>query len=313
MLTLYRRHGTDCPQTSRHYRRCHCPIYVEGSLDGEKIRKGLDLTSWDAASRKIAEWNAEGTIGASSSSAISVSEAIEAYMRDARARGLRSETLRKLKTIFEKQFLSWAKDKGFKYVRQIRAEHLRAWRETWKDAPLAASKKLQRVRGFFWFCVREGWISTNPASAVRPPKVPPSSVHPFSEEDLKKLLVACGEFSLKGYGEGNRLRLRAMVLLLSQLRIALRSIPGVLVVESNPSVIVRVITMRVGPVNQPGGLASAVLLTSEPTDPMYTTSGKSWKHLDSVNAREPRFSWLLSVWASPIGSTLKPIASLPDL
>ena len=32
MLTLFRRHLKSCPHTSRDYRRCKCPIHIEGSL-----------------------------------------------------------------------------------------------------------------------------------------------------------------------------------------------------------------------------------------------------------------------------------------
>ena len=54
--------------------------------------------------------------------------------------------------------------------------------------------------------------------------------------------------------------------LASQLRIDLRSIPSVVVTESSPEIVVSVLTLLVGPASRPGGLASAVLVTSEPTD-----------------------------------------------
>jgi hypothetical protein len=63
MYPLYRRHLKACPYRSRRFRRCQCPIHVQGSLRGEKIRKALDLTSWEAASDLIAQWNGAGEIG----------------------------------------------------------------------------------------------------------------------------------------------------------------------------------------------------------------------------------------------------------
>ena len=63
MLTIYRRHTKECPHSTRRYRRCRCPIHVEGSLGGESIRKALDLTSWEAAENLIHEWNTVGRIG----------------------------------------------------------------------------------------------------------------------------------------------------------------------------------------------------------------------------------------------------------
>ena len=64
MLTIFRRHLKSCPHASRTYRRCQCPIHVEGSLGGQAIRRDLDLTAWSAASDLVAQWNAAGRIGA---------------------------------------------------------------------------------------------------------------------------------------------------------------------------------------------------------------------------------------------------------
>jgi hypothetical protein len=70
VLTLFRRHVRDCnffgtSRLVRDNRNCKlkCPIHVEGSLRGERIRNGLDLTSWEAASDLIGQWNASGEIG----------------------------------------------------------------------------------------------------------------------------------------------------------------------------------------------------------------------------------------------------------
>ena len=45
MLTIYRRHRKNCKQRidGRGYRRCLCPIWVDGSLNGVEIRKSLRL------------------------------------------------------------------------------------------------------------------------------------------------------------------------------------------------------------------------------------------------------------------------------
>ena len=68
-LDLYRRHAADCPyfnkpRNSKGSRGCKaaCPIWVQGSLRGEYIRRALNLTSWEAASDLIRGWDASGTI-----------------------------------------------------------------------------------------------------------------------------------------------------------------------------------------------------------------------------------------------------------
>jgi len=86
MLTIFRRHLKDCPHSSRRYRRCRCPIHVEGTLAGEPIRRALDLTSWEAAESLIHEWNSTGKIGGRLAKTETVPKAIALYLADCVAR-----------------------------------------------------------------------------------------------------------------------------------------------------------------------------------------------------------------------------------
>ena len=86
MLGLYRRHTGSCGQKSRRYRRCSCPVWVQGTLGGEEIRKSLDLTSWEAAEKVIFAWKVAGKIGAEGKPKVSVHDASERYLRDAATR-----------------------------------------------------------------------------------------------------------------------------------------------------------------------------------------------------------------------------------
>lgn len=63
MLRLIRRHVKACPHTSSRFRRCSCPIHAYGTLAGEKVRRALDLTSWEAASDLIRDLDASRQIG----------------------------------------------------------------------------------------------------------------------------------------------------------------------------------------------------------------------------------------------------------
>ncbi len=62
MLVLYRRHRKNClhRREGRAYRRCHCPIWVDGVIGGQEIRKSLDLRDWQKANAKIQAWETEG-------------------------------------------------------------------------------------------------------------------------------------------------------------------------------------------------------------------------------------------------------------
>jgi hypothetical protein len=146
MLTIYRRHLKSCPHTSRSYRRCACPIWVQGTLGRESVRRALDVTSFDAASKLVVQWHAAGAIGGATDEPTRIETAVMKYLDDARARHLADATITKLATIFEKQFLKFAKDHGYRFLKELTADRLAAWRSTWKDEALAASKKYQRQR-----------------------------------------------------------------------------------------------------------------------------------------------------------------------
>lgn len=215
MLQIYRRHLKSCSHTSRSYRRCPCPIWVQGTLGGETIRRAMDVTSIEAASNLVAQWNAAGAIGAVKQEPARIDDAVAKYLDDARARHLAEATITKLTTIFEKQFLAWTQDEGLRYLKELTPARLTAWRSTWKDQALAASKKYQRVVGFFYFCMRMKWIVENPMKSLHPPKVKQDPTLPFTPEEVNAIVSACDRFPLKGvYGDGNRKRLRAMTLLL---------------------------------------------------------------------------------------------------
>lgn len=217
MLRIYRRHRTHCPHTSERYRRCSCPIYVEGSLGGETVRQSLDQTSWEAASDLIAAWTASGKIGIVHAEIPTIAGAVEKFFADATARQLQPATISKLKNLLEKRLLPWCEHKGFRQLKQLDVDALLQFRATWPDGPLSAYKNLERLRAFFWFCHRADWIEKNPAVAVKPPKLPDKStkVKVFTEDEIQRIVEACDAYpEQNAYGHDNRARVKALILTL---------------------------------------------------------------------------------------------------
>ncbi|MEW6323626.1 MAG: hypothetical protein AB1635_21345, partial [Acidobacteriota bacterium] len=171
MLRLYRRHRVSCPHTSERFRRCACPIYVEGSLAGEPVRKSLDLTSWKAASDLIARWNASGEIGTARTEIPDLREAVTKFISDAEARNLEAESVKKIRDAVERTFLGYCERKGFRVFRRLDVDAIREFRnELARDyAPTSARGRLGYVRAFLRFAAESGWIKTNPALAVKAP------------------------------------------------------------------------------------------------------------------------------------------------
>ena len=54
MLTIFQRHVRACGHRSegRKYRRCRCPIWVDGMLHGIEIRKSLEMRDWNGPSKR---------------------------------------------------------------------------------------------------------------------------------------------------------------------------------------------------------------------------------------------------------------------
>ncbi|HEY6137839.1 MAG TPA: hypothetical protein VI670_08765 [Thermoanaerobaculia bacterium] len=75
------------------------------------------MTTIEAASKLILQWRAAGTIGGQKVEPTRIETAVMKYLDDARARDLAKATITKLTTIFERQFLKFAKDHGYRFLK----------------------------------------------------------------------------------------------------------------------------------------------------------------------------------------------------
>jgi site-specific recombinase XerD len=212
MLALYRRHTGKCGQKSRRYRRCSCPIWVQGTLGGEEIRKSLDLTSWEAAEGIVHAWKNAGSIGVEGKRVL-IREASERYLRDARSR-LKPSTV----DLYQrglKHLLSWCDAENTKAVPQLTIEVLRKYRESWTCRPVTAARRIDRLKMFLGFCVDSGWIQKNPAKLLKAPEAHVVGKSPFTEQELESIFEACGRLITRGtYGKQNVKRVRAFIYIL---------------------------------------------------------------------------------------------------
>jgi integrase/recombinase XerD len=87
------------------------------SLRGEYVRKSLDLRSWQAANDLVQGWEASGEIGVVKPGVPTVSEAIDKFLQDGKARKLAAETVRKLENLLERRFLVWCESKGYRLLK----------------------------------------------------------------------------------------------------------------------------------------------------------------------------------------------------
>ena len=198
MLTIYRRHLKSCEHRAegRTYRRCHCPIWVDGFLAGQEMRESLGTRDWQKANEKILEWEAKNEITVEVAAPITVDAAWEKFLEDATARGLQADSLRKYRQL-KRLMGDFAKLNGLLYLKQFDVEMTRAFRSTWTLRNLAAAKRLDYLRAFFRLTQDNGWIAENPAKKLKPPKTVNPPTLPFSRQEMKAILAACGSAEVR--------------------------------------------------------------------------------------------------------------------
>lgn len=198
MLTLYRRHTRSCGQKDRYYRRCKCPVWVEGTTNsGEYIRHSLKLISWERGDeeKRWLELGPDAAVGdparPSIPQRITIREAITKFCRECESRNLGDSTMRKYRTL-AKHLLEFASYR-FVYLSEFTTEMAREFRSAWKDGPRAAGKKLERLRAFFRFTIENGWLKESPVKHLKPPIVKDSPTLPFSRDEMARILEHAGD------------------------------------------------------------------------------------------------------------------------
>ena len=214
MLTIYRRHRKDCAHRSegRKYRRCRCPIWVDGFLAGREIRKSLDTADWQKAQDKVREWEAQDSEPKNAAEPITIQQAGEKSIADANARKLNESTIYKYSLLF-KQLGNFAQKGGLRYLKEVELTTLDEFRSEWKDGPRSSLKKLERLRAFLRFCEPRKWIGNNPATDLKAPKIQNKPTMPFTHAEILKILAAFDKYADRA-GVANAQRLKAFVLLL---------------------------------------------------------------------------------------------------
>jgi integrase/recombinase XerD len=206
MLKLYRRHNpARCNHKERTWRRCSCILWADGTLKGKRYHKTLHTRNWEDGQKKIQKLESEGE----KPGLKTIQEATVGFISDAEARGLRTASIYKYKLLF-KQLNAFGDKEGLRYISECDVEIMRRFRESWSNKNYSARKKLEALRTFFRFVQTSGWMGSNPAAQIKPPKVDDVPTLPFSKDEFDRVLKACDEYP----NRQNAVRLKALVLLL---------------------------------------------------------------------------------------------------
>ncbi len=165
LLSVFTRHSTSCRfSRDRACRRCNCPKWVGGQVNGYYFRQSAKTRQWAEAEEvrvKLEEALIKGlppfgtAVAADSAPPIptpadpppmsrtgvpeplvpkprprvTVAQAVDAYLADAVSRSVETSTLKKLETIFRKQFLVWTRVEGIEYLDELELDTLLNFRK----------------------------------------------------------------------------------------------------------------------------------------------------------------------------------------
>ena len=221
MLTLYRRHLKGCSKASdRFYKRCACPMWVEGTANGTYLRRSLKTASWERAtelSRIIEESDKPAETPERKDDPSRSFRLSPSTWRMQRRGNSRMRPSTSLKIQLRKQFLGWCKAEGYKLLKEFDLRAAQSFRASWTDGGLAKKKKQERLTGFFWFCIRAGWLTANPTDRLGRISVTQAPTDYFTRDEYEKLLDATYLYR-EGRGEtiggNNGTRIRALIMLM---------------------------------------------------------------------------------------------------
>jgi integrase/recombinase XerD len=216
-VNIFTRHRLNCQHKAKEsFNRCYCPKFAQWSDNGRVNRQTLKTDSFDVATRKAYELQALVDAGKNpSAQGVTVKQAVESYIADKEAQRLSPETISKLELIFEKSLLPFCEKESVATLDQITLPLLQQWRSTWTDKSLAASKKQERVRGFFKWTVGLGWLKQNPAVGLSRIKVTQTPTSWFTPEQFEKIEKTAQQ---ERFGE----KLHALILLMRWSGLAIR-------------------------------------------------------------------------------------------
>jgi integrase/recombinase XerD len=216
MLTTYRRHLRNCKHRGegRRYRRCQCPIWVDGFLGRNELRESLKCRDWQRAQELIRDWEAKDQRTVQSEPQ-TIEAAFKEFLADIEARKLHSSTVGKYK-LLQRQMEAFSQQCGLRFLNEFDLIAVGRFRSQWKDGPRSSAKKLERLRAFFRFAQDRKWVHENPASRLKSPKVLLCPTMPYSREEVVKILAAIETYTdeMPSTGMDNARRMRALVLLL---------------------------------------------------------------------------------------------------
>jgi integrase/recombinase XerD len=207
--------------------------------------------SWEEAAKRARRLEGGYTVaearGEEEDTRVTIETAVNEYLQSAKDRAIGGETydkkvrtfkllasehpdanprLKKAREKYSPSLLVWSREHGYKYLDELGTRQLIQWRSSWQmKSSLARFKRQGMACGFFYFCMRQGWLQTNPMIGVGAIKVTTLPTDYFPKAEFDRILDATylyrgtrGDDLDPRFGE----RLRWLILLMRWSGLAIR-------------------------------------------------------------------------------------------
>jgi integrase len=210
-IQLYRRHRRECraghPEDSRSgefderrkgFKRCDCPLFGAGTVNGKRIRQSTGTWEWDQARAVVASWEGRPTAPkppeAQPQQRTTIQDAVDAFYARAQGKEIVDSTLKKYRT-FDRQLLAYATNRGLVYMDQLTIADADRFYASFPGRARSKGNKLGMFRDFVKFAMKRKWLSENIGEDLEPPKGVSNSANrtPYTDEELDRMQKACDQ------------------------------------------------------------------------------------------------------------------------
>jgi integrase/recombinase XerD len=210
-VSVYTRHGAECPKNNEPYwRRCRCLKYLYIYHNGTSRQISARTRSWERAEQKAHE--IRDSIDPTSQlrrqleakiqghdSQVELATAAEEFLKEV-SRLNRAEATRKKYKLTLDRLSTWCRNQptAVFLLSQLDVPTLRKWIHSWPGAPTTRHNQHQRIIAFFNFCIEQGWTKENAARKIK--KVPrqQDETLPFTREQYDALIEASYYYDGRG-------------------------------------------------------------------------------------------------------------------
>ncbi len=217
VVTVWRRHSAKCPyKSNRGCRKCKCRVWLEWGP--ERKRKSAKTRSWEQGekiARAMEQAHERASLGEKPQvEAVTVELAVESFLSAKKGEGLDEGTLQKHRRTTA-VLVSYCRRKSLAYIREITLPHLTAHRAEWDShlkSKLSRRNNQGRLKEFFRYCRKAGWIDKNPAEDLGSIRIKINEqikTDPFAPEEMQRVFTAIDPALKTEYA---RRRVRALIL-----------------------------------------------------------------------------------------------------